>query len=94
MSSAKRMIGNKPVPGSGLFRRRSLSWRFDTIEVALATMKAASKAVEASINDTFLSGLIGGFRRYHEDMGVAVTEMPVGFPISLRTVRGMSVPSR
>ena len=25
--SAKRMVGNKPVPGSGLFRRRSLSWR-------------------------------------------------------------------
>jgi len=48
-------------------------------------MKAASKAVEASINDTFLSGLIGGFRRYHEEMGVTVAEMPVGFPISLRT---------
>ena len=85
LASAKRMIGNKPVPGSGLFRRRSLSWRFDTIEVPLSTMKAASKAVEASINDTFLSGLIGGFRRYHEEMGVAVAEMPVGFPISLRT---------
>ena len=85
LASAKRMVGNKPVPGSALFRRRSLSWRFDTIEVPLAALKAASKAVDASINDTFLSGLIGGFRRYHEEMGVAVTEMPVGFPISLRT---------
>ena len=85
LASAKRMLGNKPPPGSGLFKRRSLGWRFDTIEIPLATMKAASKALEASINDVFLAGLIGGFRRYHEEMGVAVTEMPVGFPISLRT---------
>ena len=85
LSSAKRMVGNKPVAGSPLFRRRSLSWRFDTIELPLADLKAAAKAVEGSVNDCFLSGLIGGFRRYHEDMGVAVSEMPVGFPISLRT---------
>ena len=85
LSSAKRMVGNKPVPGSALFRRRSLSWRFDTIELPLVDFKAAAKAVEGSVNDCFLSGLIGGFRRYHEEMGVAVTEMPVGFPISLRT---------
>lgn len=85
LASAKRMLGIKPVKGSGLFRRRSLSWRLDTIEVALTQLKAASKAVEASVNDTFLSGLIGGFRRYHEEMGVAVREMPIGFPISLRT---------
>ena len=85
LTSARRMLGNKPVPGSSLFRRRSLSWRLDTIEIPLAKIKAASKAVDASVNDTFLSGLIGGFRRYHEEMGVAVTEMPVGFPISLRT---------
>lgn len=85
LASAKRMIGNKPVAGSALFRRRSLTWRFDTIELPLDAFKAAAKAVEGSVNDCFLSGLIGGFRRYHEEMGVGVTEMPVGFPISLRT---------
>jgi WS/DGAT/MGAT family acyltransferase len=85
LASARRMLGIKPVAGSGLFRRRSLSWRLDTIEVPLADLKAASKAVEASVNDTFLSGLIGGFRRYHEEMGAAISEMPIGFPISLRT---------
>ena len=85
LDSARRMIGTRPVRGSGLFRRRSLSWRLDTIEVPLAALRAASKAVEASVNDTFLSGLIGGFRRYHEQMGVDLHEMPIGFPISLRT---------
>lgn len=84
LSSARRMLGVKPVPGSGLFRRRSLSWRFDGIEIPLSRLKAAAKATKASVNDAFLAGLIGGFRRYHEEMGVSVHEMPIGFPISLR----------
>lgn len=83
--SAKRMLGIKPVRGSGLFKRRSLSWRLDGIELPLAEFKAASKAVQASVNDLFLAGLIGGYRRYHEQLGVAIKEMPIGFPISLRT---------
>ena len=43
----------QPVPGLAV-PSASLSWRFDTIEVPLAALKAAS-AVDASINDTFLS---------------------------------------
>ncbi|HKY93101.1 MAG TPA: wax ester/triacylglycerol synthase family O-acyltransferase [Nevskiaceae bacterium] len=85
LGSARRMLGIKPVAGSGLFKRRSLSWRFDTIEFPLARFKAASKVAEASVNDVFLAGLIGGFRRYHDEMGVTVGQMPIGFPISLRT---------
>jgi WS/DGAT/MGAT family acyltransferase len=85
LASARRMLAAKPVSGSGLFRRRGLSWRLDTIEVPLEQLRAASKAVDASVNDVFLSGLIGGFRRYHEEMGIELREMPIGFPISLRT---------
>lgn len=84
LASAKRMLGIKPVKGSGLFKRRGLSWRLDGIEIPLDQLKAASKAVHASVNDTFLSALIGGFRLYHERMGVAIEQMPIGFPISLR----------
>ena len=85
LSSARSVLGNKPVPGSGLFRKRSLSWRFDGIEIPLADLKAAAKAAQGSLNDVFLAGLIGGFRRYHDEMGVSLARMPVGFPISLRT---------
>lgn len=84
LTSARKVLGAKPVAGSGLFKRRSLSWRFDAIEVSLAELRAAAKAAEASVNDAFLSGLIGGFRRYHEEMGVPIERMPIGFPISLR----------
>ena len=85
LSSARRVLGIKPVAGSGLFKRRSLSWRFDAIEIPLAKLKAAAKAAEATVNDAFLSGLISGFHRYHEQMGVSIDSMPIGFPISLRT---------
>jgi WS/DGAT/MGAT family acyltransferase len=85
LSSAQRMLGSKPVPGSGLFARRSMSWRFDGIEVPLNAFKAAAKALQCSINDVLLAGLVGGFRRYHETMGVSMAQMPIGFPISLRT---------
>jgi hypothetical protein len=52
---------------------------------SLADFKAASKSLGASLNDVFLAGLMGGFRRYHEEMGVSIDRMPIGFPISLRT---------
>ncbi|MGQ0700687.1 MAG: wax ester/triacylglycerol synthase family O-acyltransferase [Panacagrimonas sp.] len=85
LSSARRVLGNKPAPGSGLFKKRSLSWRFDGLDFPLTEFKAAGKAVQGSLNDVFLAGLIAGFKRYHEEMGVTVAKMPVGFPISLRT---------
>ena len=85
LTSAKRMLGTKPASGSGLLRRRGLNWRFDTIEIPLTEMKAAAKAAEGSLNDVLLSGLMGGFRRYHEELGVPIQTMPIGFPISLRT---------
>ncbi|MCC2657914.1 MAG: hypothetical protein K0Q76_3022 [Panacagrimonas sp.] len=85
LSSARRVLGTRPAPGSGLFKRRSLSWRFDGIEIPLADLKAAAKAAQGSLNDVFLAGLVGGFKRYHDEMGVRLDRMPIGFPISLRT---------
>ncbi len=82
--SAQRVLAIKPVAGSPILKRRSLSWRFDGIDLPLIELKAAARACEGSLNDAFLAGLIGGFRRYHEAMGVPLKQMPIGFPISLR----------
>ncbi|MDB5971644.1 MAG: hypothetical protein JWQ90_4094 [Hydrocarboniphaga sp.] len=82
--SARRMLTARPVAGSPLFKRRSLSWRFDAIELPVQDLKRAARAAAGSINDVFLAGLIGGFRRYHEAMGVNLRQVPIGFPISLR----------
>ena len=85
LASAKRMLATKPATGSPILSKRSLGTRFDAFEIPLADIKVAAKSVGASLNDLFLAGLIGGFRRYHEQMGVKLQKMPVGFPISLRT---------
>lgn len=85
-ASAKRVLSVKPIKGSPLLRKRSLTWRFDSLDFALADLKAAAKSVDATLNDALLAGLMGGFRRYHEQMGVSIPErMPVGFPVSIRT---------
>jgi WS/DGAT/MGAT family acyltransferase len=85
LASARRMLATKAAAGSPILRKRSLGSRFDVFEIALSDLKTASKSVGASLNDLFLAGLIGGFRRYHREMGVKLDAMPIGFPISLRT---------
>jgi hypothetical protein len=52
--------------------------------VPLADLKAGSKAAGGSLNDGFLAGILGGFRRYHERVGASVGTLTLGIPISLR----------
>ena len=85
LSSARRVLAGPSTKGSPILRRRSRSWRFNTIEAPLTELKGAAKVAKASLNDVFLAGLIGGLRRYHEAMGVAPCPMPIAFPISVRT---------
>ncbi|MFT4086978.1 MAG: wax ester/triacylglycerol synthase family O-acyltransferase [Gordonia sp. (in: high G+C Gram-positive bacteria)] len=82
--SVPRVAGLISPPGSPLLSGRSVSWRFAAFEVPFAGLKAASTAAKASINDVYLAGLIGGFRRYHDAMGVHVDAIPVTIPISVR----------
>ncbi|GAC61149.1 MULTISPECIES: wax ester/triacylglycerol synthase domain-containing protein [Gordonia] len=82
--SVPRVAGMISPPGSPLLAARSLSWRFSAFEVDFAALRAVSSATGASINDVYLGGLIGGFRRYHESMGTVVDTIPVAIPISVR----------
>jgi hypothetical protein len=85
LASARRMLATKPAAGSPILRKRSLGRRFDVFEIPLADLKMTANGINASINDCFLAGMMGGFQRYHTQMGVKVEHMPIGFPISLRT---------
>ncbi len=82
--SVPRVAGLVSPPGSPLLAGRSLSWRFSAFEVPFTDMKAAATACKASVNDIYLAGLIGGFRRYHEKLGHPVEAIPVAIPISVR----------
>jgi WS/DGAT/MGAT family acyltransferase len=60
------------------------SYRLLTYDMTLTELKAAGRAVGGSVNDVFLAGILGGFRRYHEAFGQPLESMPISIPISLR----------
>lgn len=89
--SARRMLSPPPAQPSPLLRRRSLVSRTLVLELPLADLRAAAKAVEvpggrrASVNDAYLAALCGGLGRYHEVLGVPVDALPLALPVSLRS---------
>ena len=83
--SALRVTGRLPAEPSPLLRRRSLVSRTHVLEVPLADLRAAAKAVGGSVNDAYLAALCSGLGRYHEALGVPVDALPLALPVSLRT---------
>jgi len=83
-TSLQRVLGDPDVDGSPLLADRSLSWRFATLDVPFAPLRAAGKSVGGSVNDAFLAALLGGYRRYHEELGQPVDRIPLAIPISVR----------
>jgi diacylglycerol O-acyltransferase / wax synthase len=97
--SAIRVLRPPPAELSPLLRRRSLASRTVVLELPLADLRAAAKAVDfpgghggvgppggsrASVNDAYLAALCGGLGRYHETLGVPVDALPLTLPVSLR----------
>ncbi len=83
-ASLRRVLAEAGGEPSPLLRGRSLSWRFSAIDVAFADLRAAAKAAGGSLNDAFIASLLGGFRRYHEELDCPVPTIPVAMPISVR----------
>jgi diacylglycerol O-acyltransferase len=79
-----RVLGDQGATGSPLLAARSLSWRWMAFDVPFADLRAAAKAANGSVNDAFLSALLGGFRRYHIEMGSPIERMPIAIPVSVR----------
>ncbi|HEB90075.1 MAG TPA: wax ester/triacylglycerol synthase family O-acyltransferase [Deltaproteobacteria bacterium] len=84
VESLRRIAANPDVEGSPLLYKRSLSWHFMALDVVFADLRAAAKAVGATINDVYLASLLGAFRMYHAKLGYSIKEMPVAIPISVR----------
>jgi len=84
--SAARFTGQSTAApaGSPLLAPRGGDWHFEVVDVPLADLKAGAKAAGGSLNDGLLAAVIGGFRRYHEQLGAPADRLAVGFPISLR----------
>ena len=83
--SVRRVMGPPPAPPSPLLRRRGLGRRLEVLDVPLDRLRAAAGAAGASVNDAYIAALCGALRRYHEDLGVPVTAVPLAMPVNLRT---------
>lgn len=83
--SLRRVLADPDADGSPLLRGRSLSWRFQAMDVHFADLRGAGKAAGGSLNDAFVASLLGGFRIYHEEMGHPIERMPMAIPISMRS---------
>ena len=69
---------------SPLLAGRSLARRCIALEWPLADMRRAGRALDGSINDIYLAGVVSALRRYHELMGQPVDSLPMAVPVNLR----------
>ena len=90
-SSAAEMAASvyrtvRPVnrTGSPLMKKRSLVRRLGVLEVPFPELRAAAHCSGGALNDAFVAGVAGGLRRYHEKRGVAVGDLHLTMPMSLR----------
>ena len=83
--SVVKMVEPAVEPLSPLMRDRSLSVRFDALELDLDRMKAAARLVSGKLNDAFVAGVAGGLSRYHDHHGRPVGALRMTMPINIRT---------
>jgi diacylglycerol O-acyltransferase len=86
-ASLERLATSPPAVPSPLLAPRSLKWRFEALGVPLAELRAAGRAASGSLNDAFVAALLGAFRRYHDEFGIALEAIPMAIPVSVRRER-------
>jgi WS/DGAT/MGAT family acyltransferase len=83
--SLRRVLTPPEAPHSPALIDGGAGYRLLTLDVPLDDLKAAARAAGGSVNDAFLAAILGGFRRYHEELSLSVDAMPMAIPVSLRT---------
>jgi WS/DGAT/MGAT family acyltransferase len=93
--SLRRHWVQPPAPPSPLLANRSgRIWQFGVLECGLAELAAAGSVAGGSVCDAYVAALLGGLRRYHEELGSPVDELPVVMPLSVRLSEGPGDGSR
>jgi WS/DGAT/MGAT family acyltransferase len=86
-SSLARVLAPPPANPSKILRGGSRRvWRFGALECPLSELRAAGKAAGGTVNDTFVSVLLGGLRHYCAAFGEDLGDVPISMPVSMRTV--------
>ena len=84
-ASVYRTVRPISHPGSALTKERGLIRHLTVHEVPREQLREAAHRCGGALNDAFVAAVAGGLRRYHEKHGVAVGDLHLSMPISLRT---------
>jgi WS/DGAT/MGAT family acyltransferase len=60
------------------------AWRFGVLECELTDLKKAGAAAGGTVNDAFVSAVLGGLREYYKSQGVDLPDIPISMPVSVR----------
>ena len=82
--SLARFLRPVTTTRSPVMTERSLSRRFSRLDLDLPGLRVAAAAGDATLNDAFLAGILGGMRRYHLHHGAPVDSLRLTLPISVR----------
>lgn len=82
--SLRRMVSRPIGQPSALLRERSRRRVFRIVELPLEDLRSAGKTIGCTVNDAYLAALLGGFRRYHEELGEPVGDLPFALPLNIR----------
>lgn len=93
VASLQRGMAAAGDPLSPLMKGRSMSVRYDTITVDRREFRAASKAANGTINEAYMSALIGGLRAYHQRHGMPVEQLRLTMPVSTRGTEAVDADS-
>lgn len=83
-SSIYRTVRPINRTGSPLAKERGLIRRLDVYEVSRPQLREAAHRCGGALNDAFVAAVAGGLRLYHEKHDVAVGDLHLSMPISLR----------
>jgi diacylglycerol O-acyltransferase len=72
-------------PMSPLMVGRSGTYTYRTLDLPFDQVRAAAKSRGGKLNDTFLAGITGGLRIYHEKHDMPLGYVRVNVPVSTRT---------
>jgi WS/DGAT/MGAT family acyltransferase len=85
-ASLGRVLRSAGQP-SPLLAGRSLRRRCAAFEVGLDDLRRSGRAVRASLNDVYLGCIAAALRRYHDELGQPIENLPMAIPVDLHRSR-------
>ena len=86
--SIARVVKPATTPLSTVMHDRSMNTHFDAVSVPFATLKAAARTADGTLNDAFVAVTLDALERFHDELGRPCSEVRMNMPVSVRGGEG------